>query len=199
MNQVISPELTDEELIALCQARGTRDERPFQELFRRHQKMVWRVCYSYTRHPQDAEDLTQEVFFKVYRHLSSFEGRSAFKTWLYRIAANTAQNELRRRSRRPQVSGTAVDELAEVLPSDVSVEAALSASHQQRLLAEAMAQLRPQEQEILTMKDVEQLPYADIADALNIGLSATKMRVQRARLALQAAYQALAGDASHDN
>lgn len=199
MNQVISPELTDEELIALCQARGTRDERPFQELFRRHQKMVWRVCYSYTRHPQDAEDLTQEVFFKVYRHLSSFEGRSAFKTWLYRIAANTAQNELRRRSRRPQVSGTAVDELAEVLPSDVSVEAALSARHQQRLLAEAMAQLRPQEQEILTMKDVEQLPYADIADALNIGLSATKMRVQRARLALQAAYQALAGDASHDN
>ncbi|MCA9970220.1 MAG: RNA polymerase sigma factor [Anaerolineales bacterium] len=194
MSQAHLTARTDEELVSLCLARGNRDERPFQELFQRHRQMVWHVCYSYTRHPQDAEDLTQDVFFKVYRHLSGFEGRAAFKTWLYRIAVNTAQNELRRRGRRPQEAGTAVDDLAEVLPSPANVETSLQAQSEQRLLLAAMSHLRPQEQAILQMKDVDQLPYADIAANLDIGLSAAKMRVQRARLALQAAYQALAGD-----
>ena len=75
---------SDADLVTLWQTRGARDDRPFQELFRRHQHLVWRICYSYIRHSQDAEDLTQEVFLKAYRSLDAFEGRSSFKTWISR-------------------------------------------------------------------------------------------------------------------
>jgi len=183
--------LTDEELVQLCQQRGNRDDRPFQELMRRYQRLVWRVCYRFMGNGDDAEDLTQEVFFKVYRNLASFEGRSTFKTWLYRIAINTAQNELRARARRPQESETELETAAEFIPMPETVEETVLEKGKSERLAAAFASLRPEDVQILHYKDVEQKQYDEIAALLGIGLSATKMRVQRARLSLQAIYQQL--------
>ncbi len=193
MGQLSLAELSDVALIEVCVQRGTKDDRPFQELFRRYQSVVWRVCYSYMRNRQDAEDLTQEVFFKVYRSLHQFEGRSSFKTWLYRVAINTCQNEIRHRGRRPQEAETEMETVAEVMPSRQSVEKEYQNNYQRELLAEALANLDPNVSEILYMKDMEERPYNEIADLLDIGLSAAKMRVQRARLALQIQYRLLAG------
>ena len=86
----ILSELTDDELVVAAVARGNRDDRPFRELWRRHQRMVYRTCYSFFRNGEDAEDLTQDVFLKAYRNLKGFEGRSSFKTWINRIAINSA-------------------------------------------------------------------------------------------------------------
>ncbi len=183
--------LTDEELVQLCQQRGNRDDRPFQELLRRYQRLVWRVCYRFMGNGDDAEDLTQEVFFKVYRNLASFEGRSTFKTWLYRIAINTAQNELRARARRPQESETELETAAEFIPMPETVEETVLEKGKSERLAAAFASLRPEDVQILHYKDIEQKQYDEIAALLGIGLSATKMRVQRARLSLQAIYQQL--------
>jgi len=194
MGQLALTELSDTALINICQQRGTKDDRPFQELFRRYQSVVWRVCYSYMRNREDAEDLTQDVFFKVYRNLHQFEGRSSFKTWLYRVAINTCQNEIRRRGRRPKEAETEMERVAEIMPSGQSVEKAYQAKHSRDLLAEALAGLDPDVSEILYMKDMEERPYNEIADLLDIGLSAAKMRVQRARLALQVQYRLLEGD-----
>lgn len=191
MGQPTLTELSDAALIEVCQQRGTKDDRPFQELFRRYQSVVWRVCYSYMRNRQDAEDLTQDVFFKVYRSLNQFEGRSSFKTWLYRVAINTCQNEIRRRGRRPQEAETELETIAEIMPSGQSVEKAYQANHKQQLLAQALANLAFDASEILYLKDMEERPYNEIADMLGIGISAAKMRVQRARLALQAQYRLL--------
>ena len=182
-------ELTDDDLVALCQIRGLKDDRPFRELFHRYQRLVWRACYSVAGNAEDAEDLTQEVFFKVYRALPDFEGRSSFKTWIYRIALNTSKNELRRRSRRPQVSETGVDDMAEFLPTAVSVESEWQKRHQQEKLTTAMAQLREEEFEIIRLKDLEQRSYQEIAEILDISVSAAKMRAQRSRLALKVAYK----------
>jgi RNA polymerase sigma-70 factor (ECF subfamily) len=194
MGQLALAELSDATLIEVCQQRGTKDDRPFQELFRRYQSVVWRVCYSYMRNRQDAEDLTQDVFFKVYRSLPQFEGRSSFKTWLYRVAINTCQNEIRRRGRRPQEAETEIETIAEIMPSGQSVEKAYQNKYQGELLAEALASLELGISEILYMKDMEERPYNEIADTLDIGVSAAKMRVQRARLALQAQYRLLDGE-----
>ncbi len=183
--------LSDEQLVALFQRKGRRDERPFRELMRRYQAFVWRTCYGITRNAQDAEDLTQETFFKAYRNLGSFEGRSSFKTWIYRIAVNTSKNELRRRSRRPQVSESDTDTLSEVLTSNVTLEEEWQGKRQIDLLEEALGRLRPAEAEIIRLKDLEQRPYAEIADELGISLSAAKMRAQRARIALHVEYQQL--------
>lgn len=194
MTLVYSPDLSDVELVQLFQARKGRDDRPFRELFRRYQQVVWRACYGMMRNSRDAEDLTQEVFFKAYRNLTKFEGRSSFKTWIYRIAINTCQNEIRRRSRRAQEAETAVEDMAEYLPSNSSLEATILARQQRDLLQQAMASLRPEEYEVLYLKDVEERPYAEIAEQLDISLSAAKMRVQRARLALRVAYRQIAGE-----
>ncbi len=194
MGQQALAELSDVALIEVCQKRGGKDDRPFQEMFRRYQSVVWRVCYSYMRNREDAEDLTQEVFFKVYRSLHQFEGRSSFKTWLYRVAINTCQNEIRRRGRRPQEAETEMETIAEIMPSGESVEKSYQALYKREMLAKALANLDPGVSEILYMKDMEERPYNEIAATLDIGISAAKMRVQRARLALQVEYRMLAGE-----
>lgn len=190
-------DLSDEDLVQRFQERGAKDDRPFRELLQRHQQLVWRTCYSFMKNPQDAEDLTQEVFFKVYRYLEQFEGRASFKTWLYRIAVNTCKNEIRKQSHRPQLTEKDTDTLADVLPDEQTMEMTLMQRRQNELLAQAMAQLRPEEAEIIRMKDLEQRQYHEIAEILDIGLSAAKMRVQRARLAFQIAYNALAQGAGN--
>ena len=185
-------EVSDQLLIDLCLTRSSKDDRPFRELFRRHKATVWHVCYSFVRNQEDAEDLTQEVFFRAYRSLAQFEGRSSLKTWLYRIATNVSQNEIRRRSRRPQESQTSMDVLGEVLPAkETTPEAHAIAQSQKELLAQALASLKPAASEALKLKDLEQRPYIEIAEMLGISQSAAKMRVQRARLALVEAYQQL--------
>ena len=185
---------TDDELVQLCLERGERDDRLFQELMRRYQRLIWRVCYRFMGNGDDAEDLTQEVFFKVYRNLASFAGRSTFKTWIYRIAINTAQNELRARARRPQESETEMETVAEFMPAAETVEETILEKGRKERLAAAFATLRPDDVQILRYKDIEQKQYDEIADLLGIGLSAAKMRVQRARLALQSVYQQLSED-----
>lgn len=178
----------------LCQEQGEFDERPFQELVRRYQSLIWRVCYSSLHNPQDAEDLTQEVFIKVYRNLKSFAGRSSFKTWLYRIAINSCRNEIRHRSRRPQEAAHTIEDLANVLPSQATTESDWESWAQREQLALALAALRPEELEIIRLKDIEERPYADITQTLGISLSAAKMRAQRARQALQTQYMQMASE-----
>jgi RNA polymerase sigma-70 factor (ECF subfamily) len=194
MEQVMLNDLADEELVKLIQTDGDFDERPFQELLRRYQKLVWRVCYSALQNPQDAEDLTQEVFLKIYRKLNTFEGRSSFKTWIYRIAINTSRNEIRHRGRRPQEAASAIEDMSDYLPSPVRTDDQWQSRARREHLALALTHLRPEEYEILRLKDIEERPYADITHTLGIGLSAAKMRAQRARRALQTAYTQLAGE-----
>ncbi|MCA9985499.1 MAG: RNA polymerase sigma factor [Anaerolineales bacterium] len=192
----ILSELTDDELVVAAVARGNRDDRPFRELWRRHQRMVYRTCYSFFRNGEDAEDLTQDVFLKAYRNLKGFEGRSSFKTWINRIAINSAQNEIRRRSRRPRDSEADLQEMSDYLPApkSQSVEAAYAQISLSEQLTEALQTLRPEEYEVIYLKDVEDWGYAEIAEHLEIGLSAAKMRVQRARLALKVSFVQVAGE-----
>lgn len=186
-------DLPDDELVVLCQAQGSHDDRPIQELFHRYQNMVWRVCYSFMRNPQDAEDLTQEVFLRIYRSLPQFEGRSSLKTWIYRIALNTCKNEIRHRSRRPQAAEADVQTLADVLPATTTTEGEWQKIHTNRQLAMAFSRLRPEEYDILTLRDVEERPYTEIAEMLSINLSAAKMRAKRARESLKLNLYQVAG------
>ncbi len=193
IRQVSFSTLTDEELVALSQVQDG-DERPFQALMHRYQSLIWRVCYSSFHNAQDAEDLTQDVFLKVYRKLDTFEGRSSFKTWMYRIAINTCRNEIRYRTRRPQEAASAIEEMADFLPFHKTTDDEWRLRAQREQLSLALTQLRPEEFEIIRLKDIEERPYADITRTLGIGLSAAKMRTQRARQALQRSYAQVVGE-----
>ena len=179
--------LTDQELVSLCIARSGKDERPFAELFRRHHLFVQRVLSRYFVREQDVEDLTQEVFLSAYRGLQQFEGRSSLKTWLFSIATNSAKNELRKRSRRPSIIEQALLEIEEQFPD--FAETAPQQMIRQQAFERAFSQLAPAEQQILQLKDIEELTYDEIASQLDLSVSAAKMRVQRARLAMKTFYQ----------
>lgn len=182
-------EMSDERLVQWCLRVQAKDDRPFREIFRRHRATVWGVCYGFVRNAEDAEDLMQDVFFRAYRSLAQFEGRSSLKTWLYRIATNVSQNELRRRSRRPQESETAIEDFNKPLAMGDTPETHVLAQAQREKLSQALASLRPDAYEAIKLKDLEERPYAEIARQLNISQSAAKMRVQRARLALMTAFR----------
>jgi RNA polymerase sigma-70 factor (ECF subfamily) len=180
--------LTDEELVLRFQHRAEGDNRAYRELFRRYQTMVWRVCYGFVRNNLDAEDLCQEAFLKAYRALDRFEGRSSFKTWIYRIAFTTGQNELRSRGRRPSKGDTPIEAMADRLPDSDLPEQGVIDDLPSEQMARALANLATDVVEILYLKDVHEMSYDEIAECLDIGLSAAKMRVHRARLALQSAF-----------
>lgn len=184
-------DLSDELLAERYLAGGRTEDSLFARLVRRRRNDVWRVCFSFFGNHQDAEDMTQEVFFTAYRKLAQFGGRSSLRTWLHRIAANTCKNELRRRSRRPRAREGDAD-FPETLPHPgSSTEEALLLEERHRLLGRALGLLPVEDARLLRLVELEARPYADLATELGLSLSGVKMRVLRARLALQRVYQGL--------
>src|SRR2546421_11657361 len=86
--------LPDEELVARCKKELPGNTRSYEELVRRHKQRVYGIAYRVVSHKEEAEDITQEVFVKVYNGLKNFEQQSSFSSWLYRIATNSALDAL---------------------------------------------------------------------------------------------------------
>lgn len=164
--------------------------------YRRIYGVVYRMCG-----PDDAEDLTQEIFLKGLGALRSFQfqGTASFRTWLYRIAVNAAINELRRRKRRRQVEGPSLDspvstsdgEVERELPDEhaVAPEAAAEQSETQKVVREVLGRIRPQHRLVLTLVDLEGMEYKEAAETLGCPLGTLKSRVARAREAFAREYQ----------
>ncbi|MDH3524418.1 MAG: RNA polymerase sigma factor [Acidobacteriota bacterium] len=186
-----SSEVSDEQLVEQFLASGRRDDAIFAEIFRRRRRDVWRVCWRFFRNSQDAEDVTQEVFFTVYRKLPQFAGGASLRTWLQRIAANTCRNELRNRSRRPQGKATALEDAGPIAALAESAEDRVMRRQRETILARALAALSPAESDLLRQVEFAQRPYADVAAELGVSVSAVKMRVLRARLALAESHRRL--------
>jgi RNA polymerase sigma-70 factor (ECF subfamily) len=183
--------LSDEELVALCQERLPGDPRPFSALVNRYQERVMATCLRLMGNRTDAEDQAQEVFIRVYRGIRNFEGRAKFSTWLFQITTNTCRTALKKRGRRLQLKENLLSD-PEILfsPANLLEEAAL-VQVETGMVTQALQMLSEEERVILTLRETDELSYREIADTLDIGLSAAKMRVMRARLALKHAYQTL--------
>ncbi len=186
--------LSDEELVALCRQRLPGDSRPFTALVLRYQQRVLATCFRFMGDWDDAEDQAQEVFIKVYGGLRRFEGRARFSTWLFQIAVNVCRTALRKRSRRPKLAEAPLLDLGRLLPSSESAEEVIVARAEADMVNQALQTLREDEREVLTLREAAGLTYQEIAETLDIGLSAAKMRVMRARLALRHACRTLLGE-----
>lgn len=152
-------------------------------MVRAHQARILRLCASLLGDAAPAEDAAQEIFFKAYQALPSFRGRSAFSTWLYRIAANHCLDLLRKRRRERTESWEALiessgEQLQQFLAAPVDPKAALADAE---LVQRALAQLPPDYRLILTLREVEGLSYQELAAALRCSLDAVKARLRRAR------------------
>ncbi len=137
------------------------DPSAFETLVRQHQKDLFRLAYRMTGNADDAKDLSQEAFLRAYRGLGTFDGRSSLSTWLYRITVNLCISHLRQRRvvDEREIPNTVAD------PAPKSLET-LEEHEIHRAVAEAVAQLPPQQQATLLLRVHHGLPYREIAEIL---------------------------------
>ncbi len=171
--------LDDAVLVAAAQGG---DRNALDQLLRRHYDRIHAVCRRIAGGTRDADDACQEALIKITRSLPRFDGRSAFGTWAYRIATNAALDELRKRDRRPSLHLAADDERPE--PVDPASSSRIEQVSDRLLLDDAIAQLSDDLRAALVLRDVADLDYGEIANALDIPLGTVKSRIARARSAL---------------
>jgi len=178
----LDPEAPDDQLVDRARGGIPGDMRAFELLLSRHKAHVTSNCRSLSGSPSDADDLAQEVFVKAYFALASFEGRSSFRTWIQRIKVNHCLNYLRKRKGKQFLDvDDPVNQGVEELQVEVDAEQ-LNEQRTEKAMIQHTLQSLPESLRIpLVMCDMDGFSYQEIADKLEIGLSATKMRIKRGR------------------
>ena len=144
-------------------------------------------CYSLLGGESEAEEAAQEIFIKAYRYLGKFRGDSSFSTWLYHITSNHCLDLLRKRKRRPTVSWDAlVEQEGERMHRLLDHKTLPDSSLENRDLVEKiLSTLSPDQRNLLTLRESQELSYEEIAKILGCTINAVKSRLSRARKALQ--------------
>jgi RNA polymerase sigma-70 factor (ECF subfamily) len=175
-------------LVAQAQAGDTQ---AFAQLVNRYERKIYRLAKNITQNDEDAEDVLQDAFLKAYEHLKGFQGQSKFYTWIVRIAVNEALMKLRKRKGDRFVSlDEPIDTGEEEVKREVAVwegnpEQQYSQEELQRILNEAVEELKPDFRTVFTLRDIEELSTEETAETLGISIPAVKSRLLRARLALR--------------
>ena len=169
-------QLDDEQLVELVQKHGLGWKLAFNALLGRHRRWVVGHCVLRLGNYQDAQDVTQRVLLRAYHSLGRFEGRSAFRTWLHAITENQCRTYLVQRARYVQTEH--IESLIELYNAGAVSESDLLV--EQNAVSIALEQVSPQAQEVLRLRFFEDYSLEEIAAALTISLSATKMRLYRA-------------------
>jgi RNA polymerase sigma-70 factor (ECF subfamily) len=165
------------------------DDLAWEALVRTHQSSVYAVTRYYLRDSEEARDVAQDVFVRLYERLASFEGGDTFKAWLLRMARNACIDRLRRIKARPPATDVPVDDAGLVSGDDP--EASAQAEARERLLRRAVAELGEKNREVLLLKEIQGLKLEEVAEILSLPLGTVKSRSSRARLELAAALRRL--------
>lgn len=184
--------LTEENLIQQAQ-KG--DKNAFEGLVKSYQNRIYSLCYRYSGNNEDALDLAQEVFIKVYRNIASFEGRSSFSTWIYQIGSNTCKDFLRKKQNYQEFS---LDEeiindreekfTPQVLRDEETPDLRYEEKEKIHFLQEALNKLKPEYKMLLLMREFEDLSYEEIAEESGLAVGTVKSRLSRGRKMLKDLY-----------
>ncbi|MVW71900.1 MULTISPECIES: RNA polymerase sigma factor RpoE [unclassified Bordetella] len=179
----------DAELVARVQ-RG--DKKAFDLLVLKYQRKILRLLGRMIRDPSEIEDVAQEAFIKAYRALPQFRGESAFYTWLYRIAVNTARNWLASAGRRPSAPNAIESEDGETFNetdnlTDISTPESMVASREIAETVNAVIDGLPEElRTAIVLREIEGMSYEDIAQSMDCPIGTVRSRIFRAREAIAA-------------
>jgi len=166
------------------------DRGAFEDLVRRHHQRIYRTLLGLTGNREDAEDLTQTTFLKVYEHLGEFQGTAKFSTWLTRIAINEGLQRLRTRKPMVSLDETGPDEDEGFRPVQLRAwtedpEQALSRSETRAVVEQELMHLPEKYRMVVMLRDLEGLSTAETAQALGLGIAVVKTRLLRGRLMLR--------------
>jgi RNA polymerase sigma factor (sigma-70 family) len=174
----------DEELVERCQ-RG--DDAAWMELIRTRTREVYRLCRRFTSREEEAEDLTQEIFLKIFCSIESYDRRQAsFSTWLNRVSRNHLVDHYRR-MRQDRVTSSLEDELPRLYDQrggEARLLEWLDRLERREALRRALGRLSPDVRAAVILRDLEGLAYAEIAGLLRVSCGAVKSRIHRGRLEL---------------
>ena len=172
---------------SLIRRAAAQDAAAFEQLMLLHQKPVYNICWRMAGNAEDALDLSQEVFLKLWRTLAQYQFDAAFSTWLYRLTSNVCIDFLRSRRRHPTVSLTAADEDDEQPQFDIPADEAsgpeqqLARSELRRAVVRGLDRLPDDARRILILRELDGLSYAEIGKVLRLEPGTVKSRLFRAR------------------
>lgn len=176
---------TDADLIAVCQEELPYVTATYERLVRRYEPVVFRTCSRYLMNDQEAEEASQDVFMRVFFNIAKFQGRSSFKTWLFRLTANVCAT--RYKSLRLQQSRIRDYAAAFAGTEGIGEPATDPFDLTDGPMALALDALHNRDREILILRHISDLSFEEISVTLEIGLSAAKMRLYRAEQCLRLA------------
>lgn len=174
----------DLELVKRC-LRG--EDTAWSALLQTHTRKIYNLCYRFTGRPSESEDLTQEVFIKIFQTLKSFDAaQGTFVTWLHRVARNHLVDHYRR-TRKDRITSSIEDELGgleEKPGATIEPVAHLEHREQKERLQRGLGKLSPDLREAVVLRDLQDLDYAEIAQVLTVPEGTVKSRINRGRLEL---------------
>jgi RNA polymerase sigma-70 factor (ECF subfamily) len=195
MERVIQPDAektaSDHVLLERCRAG---DEEAFDDLVRRHQQRAFNVAFQVLRDREDAAEVAQDAFVRIYRSVENFRGDCEFTTWLHQIVVNLARNKHRWWKRRGRQSSVSLDRPVEIADGEVPMQVPASGDAPDvetvkaefvELLSRRMEELPRKLREVLVLRNVEDLSYEQIAVVLDCSIGTVKSRIARAREALR--------------
>ena len=183
----------DLELLKRCLSG---DNRAWEALLKAHNRKIYNLCYRFTGRTVEAEDLTQEVFIKIFQTLKSYDQeQGTFNTWLTRVARNHLVDHYRR-TKRDRATSSLDDEdghiEAAASPSD-GPEEGLEARERRELIQEGLGKLSPDLREAVILRDLQDMDYSEIARVLDVPEGTVKSRINRGRLELARALKRIEG------
>lgn len=181
--------MQNEEKLILEIQKGNKEA--FEGLVSKYQNKIYTLCYRYTGNYEDARDLAQEVFIKVYRNIGKFERRSSFSTWIYQIAGNTCKDYLRKNKNKSEFS---LDEevfnngeafTPQVLKDENTPDLQYEEKEKLSILKEAIKNLNPEYKVVIILREFQNLSYEEIAKETNTSIGTVKSRLSRGRNVLK--------------
>ena len=165
------------------------DKTAFDLLVRKYQHKIAKLISRYVRDRREVEDVTQEALIKAYRAIGGFRGESAFYTWLYRIAVNTAKNYLESQSRRPPGSDVEIEsaeliEGGEGLRDQATPERQMLTNEIATTVHRVLELLPPDLRTAITLREIEGMSYEEIAEVMDCPIGTVRSRIFRAREAI---------------
>ena len=177
---------TDKELVRRA---GKGDQRAFELLVNKYQHRIFDLISRYVRDPEEVQDVAQEAFLKAWRALPRFRGDSAFYTWMYRIAVNTAKNHLVSLGRRPPASDVDATEAEQYSGADGlrelgTPESEVLSQEMEAAIRKVIEELPRELRTAVTLREFEGLSYEDIAAVMECPVGTVRSRIFRAREAI---------------